>query len=96
MPTDDSRRRSDEVIDKAWSTGQIKAALDQLGKEMQGAQSAVPAVKDALYFQLTGKHRQPQPDQPPAKYPDAKKAPDGDWYVTKTENGVKKFYKVKE
>lgn len=57
MPTDDSRRRSDEVIDQAWSNGQIKAAIDQLNKEMMAARSAVPEVRDNLYFSLTGKKR---------------------------------------
>lgn len=95
MPTDDSRKRSDEVIDKNWSSGQIKAAIDQLGKEMTGAQSAVPAVKDELYHQLTGKTRNSAPgssDKPPAQYPDAKKAPDGHWYVQKDG----KYFRVKE
>lgn len=57
MPTDDSRRRSDEVINQAWSNGQIHAAIDQLNKEMTAARSAVPEVRDNLYFALTGKKR---------------------------------------
>jgi len=63
MPTDDARRRSDEIIDKSWSNGQIHAAIDQLNKEMMGARSAVPEVRDNLYFTLTGKHKLPQADQ---------------------------------
>lgn len=57
LPTDDARRRSDEVIDKAWSNGQIRAAVDQLGQEMDAASSAVPTVRDKLYRSLTGKDR---------------------------------------
>lgn len=65
MPTDDARRRSDEIIDKSWSNGQIRTALDQLDQEMRAAQSAVPAVRDNLYFALTGKHRNTEPQQQP-------------------------------
>jgi hypothetical protein len=61
MPTDDARRRSDEIIDTAWSNGQIKAAVDQLSKEMDGAQSSIPAVRDDLYHTLTGKYRDTVP-----------------------------------
>jgi hypothetical protein len=66
MPTDDSRRRADEVIDKAWSNGQIKTALDQLNQEMNGARSAVPEVRDNLYKALTGKSRTSPVDQVPS------------------------------
>lgn len=60
VPTDDARRRSDEVIDGAWSKGQIRAAVDQLGKEMVGAESAVPDVRNNLYRTVTGKDRPAQ------------------------------------
>lgn len=66
MPTDDARRRSDEIIDKAWSNGQIKTALDQLNQEMNGARSAVPEVRDNLYKALTGKSRISPVDQVPS------------------------------
>lgn len=66
MPTDDSRRRADEIIDKAWSNGQIKTALDQLNQEMNGARSAVPEVRDNLYKALTGKSRTSPVDQVPS------------------------------
>jgi hypothetical protein len=69
MPTDDARKRSDEIIDKAWSNGQIRVAIDQLSKEMAAAQSAVPAVRDNLYKALTGKTRNTEPQQPPSGAP---------------------------
>lgn len=84
MPTDDSRRRSDEVIDKAWSNGQIRAAIDQLNKEMMAARSAVPEVRDNLYSALTGKGRAtPQQPTPPAAAP-AQAAPT----TTPTDNDI--------
>jgi hypothetical protein len=65
VPTDDARRRSDEVLDKAWSAGQIRATIDQLGKEMTAAESAVPAVRNNLYRSVTGKDRPAQADSKP-------------------------------
>ena len=66
MPTDDARRRSDEVINAAWSNGQIKTAIDQLNQEMNGARSAVPEVRDNLYKTLTGNTRASPVDQVPS------------------------------
>lgn len=41
----DARLRSDEVINKAWSQGQIQAAIDQLGLE---AKQAISATHETL------------------------------------------------
>lgn len=87
MPTDDARRRSDEVINQAWSNGQIKAAIDQLNQEMVGARSAVPEVRNNLYRTLTNKDR-PAPDgrsgapannAQPSAQPAAGQQPPGVW-----------------
>ena len=48
VTTDDARRRSDEVIDKAWSTGQIKVAIDQMQQETAAAQRAPGAARAEL------------------------------------------------
>jgi hypothetical protein len=67
MPTDDARKRSDEIINIAWSKGQIKASIDQLGKEMEAADSAVPDVRAKLWNTITGKPVAEYPGRPAEK-----------------------------
>lgn len=79
MPTDDARRRSDEIINAAWSNGQIRTALDQLNQEMNGARSAVPEVRDNLFKTLTGKTRVSPVDQVPSPVAQQVMGTAGDW-----------------
>jgi hypothetical protein len=52
--TDDANRRADEVINAAWSDGQINAALDQIHIEAMGAEKAVGNQRENLRRQLLG------------------------------------------
>jgi hypothetical protein len=74
--TDDARRRADEVLNAAWSKGQISTAIDQLIKEMQAAQAAPAAVRADLRQSITG---QPAPDVagPPPAPPQPGEVQDG-------------------
>ena len=46
--TDDAQRRADDVLNQAWSKGQIKAALEQIMRESEAAQKAIGDTRNEL------------------------------------------------
>lgn len=54
-PSDAARRSASEVIDKAWSTGQIKAAIDAMKTEAKGAGAAAREAKEDVTADVAGR-----------------------------------------
>lgn len=50
----DARLRADEVINKAWSSGQIQAAIDQLNKEANAAIASMHEARQAVVGDISG------------------------------------------
>jgi hypothetical protein len=84
-----AQEAAETLLNQASGPEGIKAALDQMQKEMQAANLAPAMVRDAITARITGKPVQssapyiggssPQAEKPPVE--GAKKAPDGKWYV---------------
>lgn len=72
--TDDARRRSDEVLDKAWSQGQLEAGVQQLIVEAEAALKATEQTTNSVQERV--RNRQPGGGRRPAG-PMSTPAPDG-------------------
>lgn len=70
VPTDDARRRSDEIMDKAWSTGQIESGIKQLKIEGASFEKAVGEATGDIGVRIGGRPTSSQTKQqenaPPA------------------------------
>lgn len=84
--TEGDTHRALEILDKAWSDGQINAALDQMEVEMKSARSSLDkTMKDFDAKPAGGKADDNKPQQPAA----AGKASADGWTVHTLPNGSK-------
>ena len=90
VPSDQSDREAQELLQTAYSQGQYKAAVDQIMKEANAAQASPAAVRSELRGAITGRPSETTPPptqqtQLPTDLPDPKGLPDGK--VAVDENG---------
>jgi hypothetical protein len=93
--TVDSRREAAELFSPYLSKGQITEVVKVAKQDMANRKASLRDQLASIKERIGGQSSAPSEvsaDRPPAKYPDAKKAPDGHWYVQKGDQ----FYKVKE
>jgi len=64
VPTVSDKEHARDILQAAWSKGQIGAAIDQMNKEMAAARAAPGAVKQQMREDLTGKKTQTAPTGP--------------------------------
>lgn len=90
--TVEARTAAAGVVNAAMSEGQINSVLDQIEREKQAQQSAAEiTIKEAKKTALGGSKESLGAEKSPyPEYPDARKAPDGGWYVQKDG----KYYKI--
>ena len=65
VPTDQQRQHAYDILDKAWSGGQIEAAVDQMNKEMEAARKSPGQVRDSLRSGYVGKSESGVPKAQP-------------------------------
>jgi hypothetical protein len=54
IPTEGNQQRARELLDRAWSQGQYKAAVDQLWKEMAAAKQSPIQTRDEQRTRISG------------------------------------------
>lgn len=78
VPTEGNQMRARELLDKAWSAGQYRAAVDQLMQEMVAAQKSPIQTREEQNARISGRPA-PTPEgqtlPPPPKAATAKPAP---------------------
>jgi len=66
VPTVSDKEHAREILQAAWSKGQINAAIDQMQKEMAAARAAPSLVREQMREGVTGKKTE-KPSEPPSK-----------------------------
>ena len=66
VPTVSDKEHAREILQAAWSKGQINAAIDQMQKEMAAARAAPGLVREQMREGVTGKKTE-KPAEPPSQ-----------------------------
>ncbi|XUM21070.1 hypothetical protein ACRAVF_27290 [Bradyrhizobium oligotrophicum S58] len=82
--TEGDTHRATEILDKAWSDGQINAALDQMQLELESARSSL----DKTIGEQKGEGKGEAKAAPKSEMPKGASAPDADGWVS-LPNGVR-------
>jgi hypothetical protein len=67
IPTEGNQTRARELLDKAWSKGQYRAAVDQLWIEMEAAQKSPIQTREEQRARISGRPGESAPISAPGK-----------------------------